>query len=241
VQEALHQATWVKDIAHDLSNDLIVEFFKLWALLQPMNISLDSSEEDSITWNLESSGRYSAKLAYNIQFAGSIPSNFPRLIWRIWAPPKCKSFLWLLLQDRLWTASRLQVRGWENNYFCGLCIRNLETAVHLFIECPIARKVWDLVATWSNSINLKSSLWSEQGEVEDWFLSMVQGGNKMAHTLAILTTWCIWKQRNAAVFRNSICSEMQIFSTIKDECSLWANAGGIALRPFTIVSNLGSN
>ena len=156
-----------------------------------MNISLDSSEEDSITWNLESSGRYSAKSAYNIQFAGSIPSNFPRLIWRIWAPPKCKSFLWLLLQDRLWTASRLQVRGWENNYFCGLCIRNLETAVHLFIECPIARKVWDLVATWSNSINLKPSLWSEQGEVEDWFLSMVQGGNKMAHTLAILTTWCI--------------------------------------------------
>jgi len=117
----------------------------------------------------------------------------------------------------------------------------LETAVHLFIECPIARKVWDLVATWSNSINLKPSLWSEKGEVEDWFLSMVQGGNKMAHTLAILTTWCIWKQRNAAVFRNSICSEMQIFSTIKDECSLWANAGGIALRPFTVVSNLGSN
>lgn len=88
-------------------------------------------EVDQIIWNLDSSGKYTA---YNIQLSGSIVSNFPRLIWKVWAPSKCKIFLLLLLQDRLWTAARLQVRDWENNYFCGLCFRNLETVMHLFLS-----------------------------------------------------------------------------------------------------------
>jgi hypothetical protein len=61
--------------------------------------------------------------------------------------PSCKFFLWLLLQDRLWTSQRLQLRGWPNNYFCALCERNLETALHLFFECHVAGKIWTLVAS----------------------------------------------------------------------------------------------
>ena len=162
------------------------------------------TEEDQISWILESSGKYTTKSAYNMQFCGNIGSNFPKLIWKAWAPPKCKLFLWLFLHDRLWTAARLQARGWENNYFCGLCIRNLETDMHLFIGCPFSRAVWDLVATWSNNHNLRPSQWSEPVDVEDWFLSLVEGGSKAGHTLAILTLWCIWKQRNAAGFTGSM-------------------------------------
>ena len=44
-------------------------------------------------------------------------------------------------QDRIWTAARLQLWGWRNNYFCALCERLLETSLHLFIECPYSRKV----------------------------------------------------------------------------------------------------
>ena len=113
----------IGDIAYNLNHELLNECFKLWAAIEMAGIDLDDNREDTITWTLENSGEYSAKSAYEVQFAGQITSNYPVLIWKIWAPPKCKFFVWLLLQDRLWTAARLQLRGWKNNYFYALCQR----------------------------------------------------------------------------------------------------------------------
>jgi hypothetical protein len=157
-----------------------------------MQLDLTSEREDQITWTLESSGNYSARSAYEIQFSGQVISNFPRLIWKACATPRCKFFMWLLLRDRVWTSARLQLRGWKNSYFCVLCERNLETATHLFVECPYARKVWTLVADWSNCANLVPTVWIEHRDMEDWFLAMTAGDTKEAHSLvAILTIWHI--------------------------------------------------
>ena len=239
VHDAIQNGKWIKDIAYSLNNDLLVEFFGLWNVLQSLKLNLDTPEEDQICWKLDPSGKYTAKSAYNIQFSGCILSNFPRLIWKAWAPPKCKFFLWLLLQDRLWTAARLQVRGLENNYFCGLCVRNLETITHLFIDCPFSRTVWDRIATWSNCNNLQPVQWGETRDVEDWFLVMIDRGSKKGHTLAILTLWCIWNRRNAAVFNNKTCTAEQVFGQISEEAFLWANAGGKALRSLFVGHNFG--
>jgi len=92
-----------------------------------------------------------------------------------------------------------------------LCERNLETAVHLFIECPYARRVWTLVATWS-----KPSSWTDHHDMEEWFMAITNDGTKAAHSLAILTTWHIWKERNARVFNGNRGAEQ---TRIKDECA----------------------
>jgi len=39
----------------------------------------------------------------------------------------------------------------------------------------------------------------------------------------------------------SRCSLMQVFTVTKDECSLWASAGGKVLKPLTVANNLVSN
>jgi len=121
VREAVLTGSCIGDIAYNLNHELLNECFKLWAAIEMAGIDLDDNREDTITWTLENSGEYSAKSAYEVQFAGQITSNYPVLIWKIWAPPKCKFFVWLLLQDRLWTVARLQLRGWKNNYFYALC------------------------------------------------------------------------------------------------------------------------
>lgn len=191
-----------------------------------MHINLADERDDEIIWTLEESGQYSGSSAYNIQFAGLIPSNFPKSIWQAWAPQSCKVFLWLLLQDRLWTAARLQLRGWKNNYFRVLCERNLETVTHLFIECPFSQRIWMLTAVWSGCQNLHPSSWAVQNDTEDWFYHMTNQGSKMAHTLAILTLWCLWKQRNAVIFRDSRRTEQTLFSEIKDTCATWSLCRG---------------
>lgn len=91
--EALQNGVWIKDIAYNLNDALLAEFFELWEVLRSLNLNLNTQGEDQITWKLDSSGKYTAKSAYDIQFSGNIPSNSPKLIWAAWAPPKCKFFL----------------------------------------------------------------------------------------------------------------------------------------------------
>lgn len=129
------------------------------------------------------------------------------------------------------------MHGWENNYFCGLCIRNLETGLHLFVECPLSRAVWEQVAVWSGCDNLLLASWGDVTDVEDWFRCMIHSGNKKGHTLAILTLWWLWNQRNAAVFENKTSTAVQALARIKDEARLWANAGAKALRPLFVDIN----
>jgi hypothetical protein len=117
VSEALTSGTWIGNITHDLTLELLNEYFKLWRAIEAEHVDLDDATDDLIVWTLESSGEYMARSAYIIQFEGQIKSNFPKLIWKAWATPRCKFSLWLLLQDRLRTSQRLLLRGCKNNYF----------------------------------------------------------------------------------------------------------------------------
>lgn len=165
--------------------------------IQSVQLNFEDERDDQISWVLDSSGKYSTSSAYNFQFVGQIRTEYQKLIWTAWAPPRCKFFLRLLLQDKFWTAARLQQRGWPNNYFCALCVRNLGTALHLFVECPFSMVVWTTVANWSSYTNLKPTAWNSSLDLEDWFSQLISGGGKLTHSLAILTIWTLWKQRNA--------------------------------------------
>jgi hypothetical protein len=113
-----------------------------------------------------------------MQFLGSIPSILANVIWKCWAPSKCKFFTWLLLQNRIWTADRLLQREWPNNYFYQLCFRNLETAHHLFYECPITRTIWDTIATRLGIPQLRPQNWPQIATLEDWWVQTVRATAK---------------------------------------------------------------
>jgi hypothetical protein len=130
----------ISDIDHNLSHEIIVEYTKLWEMLE--DIVLSDSQQDTIAWVLTADGAYSAKSAYAAHFIGRTKCESAAQICKTKAPPKCKFFLWLMLQNRIWTTAHLQIRGWTNEYFCQLCLRSLETTQHLFCECPMAREIW---------------------------------------------------------------------------------------------------
>lgn len=111
VREALLGQRWIKDVAYNLNHELLHEYFEIWTAIVSAQVNLQDEQDDEIVWILEGSGKYSASSAYSIQFVGQELSPFPKLVWKAWAPPRCKVFLWLLLKDRLWTAARLQIQG----------------------------------------------------------------------------------------------------------------------------------
>ena len=69
----------MSDIAHNLNQDLLKEYFEFWLAIDRVRPALDEAGGDIIIWGLESSGQYSSKSAYMIQFAGQSPIPFPSL------------------------------------------------------------------------------------------------------------------------------------------------------------------
>ena len=72
-------------------------------------IPIEDDQHDEIRWK-----RQPAWTAYTFQFEGGTQSWFPQKIWKVCVSMKCKIFMWLLALDRLWTANRLQQRGWPS-------------------------------------------------------------------------------------------------------------------------------
>jgi hypothetical protein len=127
---------------HNLTVALLIEYALLWELVNASHYDQHDHEDDSIIWSLTGDGEYSAKSAYSVQFEGSVQSIFSSRVWKVWTPSRCKFFLWLLLQSHVWTADRLLMKEWPNEYFCHLCRRNLETTHHLLVECQFSWEIW---------------------------------------------------------------------------------------------------
>lgn len=202
VKEALTGDRWVRDVDYNMTELIIAEFLTLRGYIN--DIELLPSHDDKITWLHTADGQYTAKSAYELQFIGMTVSMTAENTWRMKAPPKCRFFTWLMLQNRIWTAARLQLREWPNDYFCPLCVRNLETVSHLFQECCFSKMVWDKVGSWIATAALRPANWGQTHDIGQWFIMLSNSGQQTnrnaVRSLVMLTVWEIWKERNSRVF-----------------------------------------
>jgi mannosylglycoprotein endo-beta-mannosidase len=232
VQQALANDKWLLDLRHGLTTDVLPELINLARMID--EVHLDATTRDTIRWRLDASGEYTAKSAYLMQFTGAIDTDFCTSIWRCWAPGKCKFFMWTAAHNRILTADVLQRRGWENNYFCQLCFRNLETPWHLLTECSWTRKVWAALAARTKLPSLQPSSWAEVATLPDWLqfcrINSSIDKRKGAQSLILLATWEIWRERNRRIFENKELSVEALLVRIQDEAALWNMAG--ATIPF---------
>jgi hypothetical protein len=140
VFEALSERKWVSDIKGAPTLDVLVEYLGHWDLLADRELNPDL--EDSHIWQFSSSGKYSAKSAYEAMFVGAICFQPWERIWKSWAPGKCKFFMWLVAHNKCWTADRLAKRGLPHPEKCPLCDQEEETINHLILSCVFARQAW---------------------------------------------------------------------------------------------------
>ena len=237
VQTALQENRWLQDINLPavLSSQTIQQLLQVWERVS--QITLDTSAADEIIWRLNSRGEYTAKSAYELQFIGSTVTDYNRTIWKTSAPPKCKQFAWLAIQNRIWTSDRLQVRGWPNQGLCPLCKQANETVLHLLAECRYSRMVWNLISDWSGCAALKPSLWSPSLNIADWWSTVCYLGQlppRATATVVTLTTWELWKEHNTRIFNRRFVSTQELAAKIKEEGKAWTIAwvGGMSYRVF---------
>ena len=70
VAEAMTNNVWIQDVNHELTAPLIAEYITLWIAVQDADFDPSSELQDEIIWTRSSSGEYTAKSSYHMQFDG---------------------------------------------------------------------------------------------------------------------------------------------------------------------------
>ena len=140
VKEAVGDNTWVRGIRGGLSALASSEYLQLWYLL--ISFELTPAIDDQHIWMPSLSGEFTTKSANHHFFVGSVKFGTWREIWKAWAPPRCRFFVWLASLNCCWTADRLSHHGLDHLERCPLCDQEEETVRHLLTSCLFARSVW---------------------------------------------------------------------------------------------------
>jgi hypothetical protein len=138
-----------------------------------------------------------------VQFLGRIRQPFLEKVWRIKAEGKVQMFLWLLLQNRKWTAERLRARGLQHDDRCCLCDQEFETAKHLVLHCPFAKEVWNhFMGSNPLAVQRAGSSTSLRGWWNKVTRQMKDDQKKKDNTLSSYVVWHIWKERGRRIFQH---------------------------------------
>jgi hypothetical protein len=129
-------------------------------------------------------------------------------LWRSIAALKCKIFCWLALRYQLWTLDRRRWHGLqEHTSICFTCPQEVDSVDQILMQCPYAHQTWFgcLKAAGLNILEptLDSSLQAWWDAAREFVHKKDMRG---FDSLVILTSWMLWKQRNARVFNNSMCN-----------------------------------
>ena len=237
VYDALTDGRWVADIRGARTVGVLTEFLDLWDLLA--EVVLQPEVDDSHIWRFSSTGKYSAKSAYEAMFIGATHFKPWERIWRSWAPGKCRFFMWLVAHNKCWTADRLARKGLPHPEQCPLCDQEEETINHLLVSCVFSRQVWFIVfqqfglqCLAPQPGDLLFDEWWEQ--VNTRVTDLVKQG---LNSLVILVAWAIWNHRNRCVFDGQQPELYGLLRSIRVDLYMWDMAGArgisqlLALQP----------
>jgi hypothetical protein len=199
VAQAIENCHWNSDILTPLSWVGIQQFLLLWDAVRRVVLA---QEVDKHIWLHTSSGQFSTKSCYKAFFIGSINFEPWKRLWKSWAPPKCKFFLWLAIRNKCRTSDRLERRGLDHPESCLLCDQSQETIQHILCTCVFARQFWHTIVLPLGFGNL--SLSGDEISFADWWRKVCKrihkSKRKGMNSVIILGAWYLWIHRNKAVF-----------------------------------------
>jgi hypothetical protein len=147
-------------------------------------------------------------------FGGEKPSWF-EFVWRNHAPSRVRFFAWLLVQSRVQCRANLLRKGilTAAESGCPICAAPLETADHLFFDCPFARRFWAAMGSPPNNTSSVS--------LAAHCPLPASAPTHTAATLRLLCLWHIWKHRNRVVFDKTAPSLALARKNCRDDAVLW--------------------
>ena len=110
-------------------------------------------------------------------------------------------------------------RGLNINPVCPLCLDDIESIDHIFLECPMSRRVFEDAVQYGwisdGFFGLGSNLCDQ--------LQLIGSHPKTRQVLLKISflLWCIWNGRNNVVFRNEIFNPLTCLVSAKKAFAEW--------------------
>ncbi|KAJ3684666.1 hypothetical protein LUZ61_013830 [Rhynchospora tenuis] len=145
----------------------------------------------SLTNKLFSSATFYKFLTLHPKITSSL-----NLVWSLEVPPRVKTFIWLLLQNKLATIDNLQKRGLMLVNICTLCKAACETAFHITNSCPYFMHTLHLVLFLSGT---PATYPSYPATMQLALLS--KETSTIYKQLLAISYYFIWKERCGRIFR----------------------------------------
>jgi hypothetical protein len=220
---------WALDIVGALTVDAVVQFLRLWTMVQQVELSTEVT--DRFAWKHTTDGEFSTRSCYLACFAGRTAYPGVCQVWNSFAPAKWKFFGWLAVRGRCWTADRLTRRGLTNHGVCPLCRLRGETLDHLLLQCVYSRCVWIRVLREHGLQHLSPA---STDRLTVWWPSVegrvARPRRRAANSLILLTLRSIWMERNDRVFEDKACPTASLAARITSEWRQWTDARGRTQR-----------
>lgn len=124
--------------------------------------------------------------------------------------------MWLWLRGEILTNDNLEIRRIPHNEMCNLCDQADETPLHLILQFPFARSVWQLVADSYEFPELVSNA-MEAASIKEWWNERTCTLPKKRVAGAIYTAWNIWTERNRRVFQHKFLQEQGVLHLIRQD------------------------
>lgn len=189
--------------------------------------------EDGWRWKGSSSGIYTTKSAYDIITSGGTASSRTRelgkefeLVWNKLVPSKAAAMAWRLLWNRLPTKSNLvrrRIIQASDEAKCSFCGEHEESAVHLFLDCKVATKVWSDCYSW-----FSTPLATHNQVIHHFHLHsgifLGKRGRLYVVRSWICIVWVLWRWRNKVIFEGESCDVGRIVEEIKGRMWSWFSA-----------------
>lgn len=119
---------------------------------------------------------------------------------------------------------------------CKLCGEYDETVNHIFTSCRLAMEMWSEVGSWCKIQPVFAFNFKDLMDIPH-VLRGDENFKKAVHAVFMVTTWAIWKHRNAIFFEGQAPSSKRVLCEIKVTTSLWLNVrsryrGALVLNNF---------
>jgi hypothetical protein len=145
---------------------------------------------DSISWHLDSSGKFSTRSLY-LEMCKKPKVPLTKYLWNCDIPLKIKIFTWQLTRGRLPSNDQILLRLGPSEGDCSLC-GDIEHVDHIFFQCPLAQFLWSGVR------EMFGVAWNPRSRV-DWFAildSLNPKAKRAVWTFFTTQCWAIWTTRN---------------------------------------------
>lgn len=162
--------------------------------LRRLLTALPISNTDKVLWEGNDNPSISS-IWHTIRRTGTAPL-WLSAVWNPFTIPKCGFFLWLALKNRLLTKEKMIQFGFNVNPICVLCHSSMESAEHIFTDCPYTNSV---LKGGSLPITLTWSEW----QMGIFTLGRVTNLEKHLAWLYIsVVIYSIWRERNTRIHQS---------------------------------------